>query len=202
MEHKKKRAVNVQEPPATVPALAAHLETFAKAVAEGTSHIKAAVTCGRRPGSASFLYAQPGVKERIAELRTLAKNATEKAVTENAIRVIRKITFDRNDIIMGIHDDMHNGFMPVNRMMAKLKGWSLLADIFLLRAKTLQDLANLHGWTTHELDAFIETRTIPERFRSILIVAQIENTIGQESLRTEKLAGGPGGAGLGGGGNP
>ena len=48
MEHKKKRSDNVQEPPTTVPALAAHLEMFAKAVAEGASHIEAAVKCGRK----------------------------------------------------------------------------------------------------------------------------------------------------------
>src|SRR5579864_7319642 len=56
--------------------LAAHLEAFAKAVAEGSSHVRAAEICGRKRGSASFLYAQPGVKERIAELQTIAKNAS------------------------------------------------------------------------------------------------------------------------------
>jgi hypothetical protein len=85
----------------TKPNLDPHLEVFAKAVAEGFSHVEAAEICGRKPGSASFLYRQPGVQERIAELRSLAKYATEKAVTENAIRVIRPIDTDRNEIIMG-----------------------------------------------------------------------------------------------------
>jgi hypothetical protein len=86
MEHKKKRADNLQGVPATVPALAAHLEMFAKAVAEGDSHVEAAVICGRKRGSASFLYAQPGVKERIAELKTIARDATEKAIVNNRSR--------------------------------------------------------------------------------------------------------------------
>src|ERR1700676_227803 len=62
----------------TKPNLDPHLEVFAKAVAEGFSHVEAAEICGRKPGSASFLYRQPGVQERIAELRSLAKYATEK----------------------------------------------------------------------------------------------------------------------------
>lgn len=82
MERKKNRADNAQEPTATVPVLAAHLEMFAEAVAEGASHVDAAVRCGRKPGSASFLYAQPGVKDRIAELKTIARNATENVMAK------------------------------------------------------------------------------------------------------------------------
>jgi hypothetical protein len=58
---------------ATKPPLAPHLEKFAKAVADDHSHVEAATLAGRAPGSASFLYRQPGVKDRIAELLAIKK---------------------------------------------------------------------------------------------------------------------------------
>lgn len=183
--------------------LPAHLEKFAKTVAEGFSHVEAAELCGRARGSASYLYKQPGVQDRIAEIEAITKKATDEAVTERVIRVIRKITIDRNDIIMGLVDCTNAPrTIPAAILGVRVKAWSVLADIFLLRAKTLQDLANLHGWTTDELDAFAADRTIPERFRSILSVSQIESALGQESLGAAESAEQPEGARLGGGSNP
>ena len=153
-------------------------------------------------GSASFLYEQPGVQERIAELRILAKNATEKAVTENAIRMIRPITIDRNDIIMGIVDCINDKKTPVARLLMMMRRWSLLADIFMLRAKTLKDLADFYGWTEDEIVEFGKTLTIPERLRGQLTLGAMGVGEDTKSLRTEKLARGPGGAEVGGGGKP
>jgi hypothetical protein len=76
-----------------------HLEIFSKAVAEGHSHVEAAEICGRSRGSASSLYTRPGVKERIAELRTIAATANEKAVAENGRQEVRVIHFSRNHIL-------------------------------------------------------------------------------------------------------
>ena len=81
---KKSRAKNssAKKSPTNKAPLVAHLEKFAKAVADDHSHVKAAILAGRAPGSASFLYRQPGVKDRIAELLTIKKKATEEEVAK------------------------------------------------------------------------------------------------------------------------
>jgi hypothetical protein len=157
-----------QDPPATRPNLPAHLEAFAKAVAEGCSHVQAAEMCGLKRGSASFLYARPGVQERIAELQTLAKNATEKAVTENAIKAFRQIDIGRNDIIMGLVDCARDEKTEIGRLGVRVKAWLGLADIFMLRAKTIRDLSEFYGWIDDEIYEFRQNDTIPERFRRVL----------------------------------
>lgn len=116
----------------TSPNLKPHLEMFAKAVAEGSSHVDAAEICGCARGSANYLFNEPGVQERIAELGAIARNASEKAVAEKAIRVIRKITIDRNDIIMGLVDCTNAPrTIPAAILAVRVKAWSVLADIFL-----------------------------------------------------------------------
>jgi hypothetical protein len=115
-----------------------------------------------------FLYARPGVQERIAELQTLAKNATEKAVTENAIKAIRQIDIGRNDIIMGLVDCARDEKTEIGRLGVRVKAWLGLADIFMLRAKTIRDLSEFYGWTDDEIYEFRQNDTIPERFRRVL----------------------------------
>ncbi len=66
---------SAEESPANQAPLAAHLEKFAKAVADDHSHVEAAKLAGRAPGFASFLYRQPGVKDRIAELLRAAASS-------------------------------------------------------------------------------------------------------------------------------
>jgi hypothetical protein len=80
------------------PFLAPHLEQFAKAVAKGASHVAAAVMVGRRRGSASFLYAQPGVKERIADLAKLARDASEEEAAKSKLKTISPNNMDHNEI--------------------------------------------------------------------------------------------------------
>jgi uncharacterized protein (UPF0147 family) len=164
MEHKKKRPVNAQDPAATVPALAAHLETFAKAVAEGASHIKAAVTCGRRPGSASFLYAQPGVKERIAELQTIARNATEKALAENANKLRGAVDINRNEIINILTEIARDTQQPGR---VRVHAANVLSKIFMLQPKNLKELKSFYGWTSDELEEYGETGEVPVRIRQL-----------------------------------
>ena len=204
MKHKKQRADKSRcspvEQPTTSPNLAPHLEVFAGAVAEGYSHVQAAVMCGRARGSASFLFDQPGVQERIAELQTLAKNATEKEVAENAIRMIRPIDTDRNEIIMGLVDIAREKNAPY---AARVRAWTVLTDIFMLRARTLRDISEYYGYTEDELEqATLDPNFIPERFRRALSKLANRQAGEQESLRTENLAGGPGETQVGGGSNP
>jgi|SRR5580704_5603604 hypothetical protein len=165
MEHKKKRSDNVQEAPATVPALAAHLDTFAKAVAEGASHVEAAVICGRKRGSASFLYAQPGVKERIAELKTIARNATEKAIAHNAANLSGAVDIDRNEIINILASIARDPQQPGR---VRVYAANELSKIFMLQPKNLKELKSFYGWTSDELEEYGETGEIPVRIRQIL----------------------------------
>jgi hypothetical protein len=165
MEHKKNRANNAQERPPTVPALAAHLEKFAKAVAEGASHLEAAVICGRKPGSASFLYAQPGVKERIAELQTIARNATEKAVAENAIMLSGPVNIERNEIINRLTEIARDTLQPGR---VRVYALNVLSKIFMLQPKNLKELKSFHGWTSDELEEYGESGEIPGRIRRLL----------------------------------
>jgi hypothetical protein len=164
MEQKKKRAHNVKEPPATVPALAAHLEMFAKAVAEGASHVEAAVVCRRKRGSASFLYAQPGVKERIAELKTIARHATEKAMARDAIRLSGAVDIDRNEIINILTEIARDTQQP-GRVRAYAA--NVLSKIFMLQPKNLKELKSFYGWTSDELEEYSETGEIPVRIRQL-----------------------------------
>src|ERR1035441_327074 len=79
-----KKSCTKESPPNKTP-LAAHLQKFAEAVADDHSHVEAAILAGRARGSASFLYRQPGVKDRIAELLAIKKKASEEAVAKSAV---------------------------------------------------------------------------------------------------------------------
>src|SRR5579864_8964345 len=152
--------------PATSSAnLSAHLEAFAKAVAEGSSHVRAAEICGRKRGSASFLYAQPGVQERIAELQMIAKNATEKAVTENAIRMRRVVDIDRNEIVMLLADLARSENEPG---AVRVRALNVLSRIFMLQARTLKDLEEFYGWFSDEMEDYAETGQVPVRLRPFM----------------------------------
>jgi len=175
MKHKKQRAEQSKCSPVeqtrTSPNLAAHLEEFAKAVAEGSSHVEAAEICGRKRGSASFLYDQPGVKERIAQLENLVKNATEKAVTENAIKMRRLVDIDRNEIVMRLADIARS---DKERGVVRVRALSVLAEIFMLKAKTVKDLQQFYGWFSDELENYAETGKVPERLRPIVDEGETE----------------------------
>lgn len=169
MKQEKQRAEKSKcspvEQPTTRPNLPAHLEVFAKAVAEGSSHVQAAEMCGRAPGSASFLYAQPGVKDRIAELRALAKNATEKAVTENAIRMRRVVDIDRNEVVMLLADIARNQSLPA---AARVRALNVLSRIFMLLVRDLKDLKEFGGWFSDEMEEYAETGETPARLRPFM----------------------------------
>jgi hypothetical protein len=173
--------INAHDPPTTRHNLAAHLEAFAKAVAEGSSHVVAAVKCGRKRGSASFLYAQPGVRERIAELQTLAKNAAEKAVAENATRGRRQIDIDRNEIVMLLADIARSENQPG---VTRVRALAVLSRIYMLEAKSIKDVESFYGWSSDELEEYEKTGRVPVRFRQLLGEGETETADSQ----TEKAS--------------
>lgn len=147
------------------PSLAPHLEAFAKAVAEGYSHVEAAVICGRKRGSASFLYAQPGVKQRIAELLQIARVASETTIASNTVRESREVTIGRNDVMMLLEDIARDRTAPTGARVRALLG---LADIFMMRAKNIEDVALFRGWTQDELQEFARTGIPPASIRNLV----------------------------------
>jgi hypothetical protein len=137
--------------------LAAHLEKFAKAVAEGASHVKAAVICGRKPGSASFLYAQPGVKDRIAELLAIKKKASEEAVAKSGVRKRRADDIDNSEMIMHLADIVRSKTEPSRE---RIRAITALPKI--LKNKSPKDL-KAFGWSDNEIDELFATGRIPKR---------------------------------------
>ncbi len=73
--------------------------------------------------------------------------------------VIRPITFGTNDIVMTLWEIGSKGESERARVSA-LMG---LADIFLLRAKCIQDLRTGIGWTEEEALEYFKTGIVPER---------------------------------------
>jgi hypothetical protein len=63
----------------------------------------------------------------------------------------RKITIDRNDIIMGLADLAQN---PLADARARVAAWAKLADIFCLVPKSLKDAKDFYGWTEEELEEY------------------------------------------------
>jgi hypothetical protein len=70
--------------------------------------------------------------------------------------------------------------------MMRVKAWSVLADIYMLRAKSLQDLANFYGWSADELEAWAKNGTVPVRFRHLFGPGGPTGGLKPENLRTEK----------------
>jgi uncharacterized protein (UPF0147 family) len=80
-------------------------------------------------------------------------------------RPIRPITIDSNDVIMGFADIAQDARQPGG---ARVAAWNIIAEIFLLKAKSIKDIRNFHGWTTDELKDYAVDGIIPERFRLLL----------------------------------
>ena len=175
--HKKNRNSNNHAP-------APHLEQFAKAVAEGCSHAEASQIAGRSAGSASYLFRQSGVRERISELRAIRAAATESAMREQGAMTIRPITFGANDIIMELWNIGKDG----QSERAKVSALVALAEIFLLKAKNIEDLKQGFGWTDDENLEFVQTGEVPARIAFLTDCKTPEDLLQPASVRGEKKA--------------
>jgi len=165
------------------------LETFASAIAAGASKAEGAEKCGCKKGSAHYLYTRPGVQDRIAELKRISRETADKEFAQEAIRTRRKITFDRNAIIMKLADLAGLGdTAPAKSERVQFECLNTLAEIYLLKPKTLKDLLDFHGWTADELDEFTRTREIPDRIRSLIRSRESSAREGQADVRPEKGA--------------
>jgi hypothetical protein len=160
---------------------------FAVAVAGGASKTEAAEKCGCKKGSAHYLYTRPGVQDRVAELKRISRETPDREFGQQTIRPRRRINFDRNDIIMKLADLAGIGdTTPAHSERVQFECLNTLAEIYLLKPKTLKDLLDFHGWTADELDEFTRTREIPERIRSVIRSRESGATEGQPDGRTRK----------------
>lgn len=163
-EHQARIRIRVKSLEKTSTTLAPHLERFAASIAIGLSKADAAVACGRRNGSAFYLFNRPGVQERIEELRQVAKKKTADEVangtqSESSVRDRSRVEIDRNGIINGLASIGCNEKAPFGPRVA---AFTTLAHIFLLFANNLEDLRNYHGWTGDELDQHAEKNELDQ----------------------------------------
>jgi hypothetical protein len=112
-----------------------------------------------------------------------------KVETEEIPKPIRKITINRNDIIMGLVDVAQDPGAP---HAARVAAWSKLAEIYMLLPKNLRDLLNFYGWQSDEMAKFIEDGIIPERIRPFVANGFAALGAGSGSLRNDKTESGRG----------
>lgn len=168
-----------------MPSLAPHLETFAKAVADGHPAVEAAVIAGRSRGSASYMKQRAGVAERIAEFQRIKQIANERAVAENTSRVIPIVTLTRNHIINGLHHEA----TTAKSSCARVNAWRGLADIFMLRAKNTKEVSEFYAWTEDELQNYAKTGILPERLRRLIDGCEAPSLPGSGRSRISKEQG-------------
>jgi hypothetical protein len=118
-----------------------------------------------------------------------SKEIENKVETEELPKPIRKITINRNDIIMGLVDEAQNPSAPPG---VRVAAWKVLAEIYMLLPKNLRDLLNFYGWQTDEMAKFIEDGIIPERIRPFIANGFASLRAGSGSLRTDKTESGGG----------
>lgn len=111
-------------------------------------------------GTAYKLLKSPAFDQEIGRAREALINETAKVAAK---KIVREITIDRNDIIMGLADVAQS---EKTGDRAKVAAYLGLADIFMVRAKNVRDLSKFAGWTADELERFALAGEVPERFRS------------------------------------
>jgi hypothetical protein len=135
-------------------------ENYARLRSQGAKQVDARKICKIGKNTAGRWEKDRAVKSRINFLvsQTLDDQRNECRAE------YRKITIDRNDIIMGLADLAQN---PVTRDSARVAAFGKLADIFCLVPKSLRDAKEFHGWTEEELDEYRRTKGefVPDRFK-------------------------------------
>jgi hypothetical protein len=135
-------------------------------VADDHSHVEAAVLAGRARGSASFLFRQPGVRDRIAELLAIRKKVSEEAVAKSAVRKRRADDIDEGEIRNLLPDI---GRSKTEQSRDRIRALAALPKI--LKSKGPKDL-KAHGWSANEIDELFATGRIPTRLLPVAGTAE------------------------------
>jgi hypothetical protein len=134
-------------------------EKYAHLRSQGYKAARAAKLCHISKNTACRWAADGEVKVRIAFL-------TEQSLQNGRDEiegVIRPITVRPNDIVMTLWEIGSKGESERARVSALV----VLADIFLLRARCIQDLRTGIGWTEEESVEFFKTQIVPARIALI-----------------------------------
>jgi hypothetical protein len=131
-------------------------ERYAQLRADGKKQTVASKACGFSLTAVKRWEKRADVKARIA---FLVGETSEKP------KQLRLIDINRNDIIMGLADVAREG----KSERARVAAWSTLADIFMLKPKSLKELQEFYGWSVEEIQYFSETGgKIPPRLKPLL----------------------------------
>jgi hypothetical protein len=153
-------------------------EKFAKLRADAKSIVNAGRECKIAERTAQRWAKNPAVKSRTSFL--INERISDRREEKNGGG--QEITFSRNDLIMElwkIGSHAENERARVTALMG-------LADIFLLRARCIQDLRRGVGWTTDEQEHLIETGLVPPRISALTGDVRAGDLARPESLRGGK----------------
>ncbi len=97
----------------------------------------------------------------------------------------RRITIDRNDIIMGFADIARD---PLQSATARVAAWSKLADIFMLVPRSARDIKEFYGWTEEELIEYSASNGefIPDRFKPYIGTGEPDDPLEEAILRKKQ----------------
>lgn len=163
--------------------LAAGYEKVARALANGDSARQAAFSAGFSENTGRWLSKHPQIKARVIQLKLQHREDLRKQSISDGIRVVPRVTIQRNDIINGLAAIAQDIKMQGRARVAAYLG---LADIFMLRARNVKDLMDFYGWTSEEMDEYANTGVPPARIRSLLGESAFKALAEAASFRTEK----------------
>jgi len=131
-------------------------ERYAQLRAQGKKQTLASKACGFSLTAVKRWEKRAEVKARIAFLISESSKMGQE---------LRLVDINRNDIIMGLADVAREG----KSERARVAAWSTLADIFMLKPKSLKELQEFYGWSMEEIQYFSETGgRIPPRLKPFL----------------------------------
>jgi hypothetical protein len=155
-------------------------EKFCIVVQSGIRPSAAAVQCGLGKSSGSYLFGRPEICARIEWLKKEAVRQVQETVVAHhakppehgGIQRRRVVDITRNDIIMILADIARDAKVVASTRVNAALG---LADIFLLRARSMRDLGQFIGWTDDEIEEYIRNggNGLPERLRSFVDRSQV-----------------------------
>lgn len=134
-------------------------EKFARLIVDGYSHVKAAVSCGRSPGSASYIFSRPEVKKRIDELRAIQRKANEAEVAGEARLKARSSSDMKAEHALEVLGDIvrDERELTCNRIRASSEVIKACKQMPLNALKS-------RGWSTGEITALVSHGAVPARY--------------------------------------
>jgi len=116
-----------------------------------------------------------------ARVKFLKKQRAERTASEPLLRNITAVNLTRNDIIEGLLAEA-NAVKPSH---ARIAAWNSLAEIYLLKARNIEDLRNGIGWTEDELEYANRTGLVPPRVAALIGATKLQDLAEQDFAREQ-----------------